>query len=203
MILSALTQKLELENLFLMLKIKFLLYLAIITLVGCSPMLEPTTKISSGVCSEKITGQFSQAKLYQEYILLEKKNGNFVTYDLTQNKSSCDIEISDELLFTFEAVTAERVANALRLAAASDPQMMIKTFPKRNTNFQKLVESKCEQMKLNFVFGLETEEGPVIGCQTSPKSKSAIMFKQNKKNANKIEVAFLSFYEPLVERFIN
>jgi hypothetical protein len=57
-------------------------------------------------------------------------------------------------------------------------------------------------MKLNFVFGLETEEGPVIGCQTSPKSKSAIMFKQNKKNSNKIEVAFLSFYEPLVERFI-
>ena len=186
-----------------MLKIKFLLYLAIITLVGCSPMLEPTTKISSGVCLEKITGQFSEAKLYQEYILLENENGNFVTYDLTQNKSSCDVEISDELLFTFEAITAERVANALRQAAASDPQMMIKTFPKRNTNFQKLVESKCEQMKLNFVFGLETEEGPVIGCQTSPKSKSAIMFKQSKKSSSQIEVAFLSFYEPLVERFIN
>ena len=186
-----------------MLKIKLLLYLVIITLVGCSPMLEPTTKISSGVCSEKITGQFSEAKLYQEYILLENENGNFVTYDLTQNKSSCDVEISDKLLFTFEAVNAERVANALRRAAASDPQMMIKTFSKRNANFQKLVESKCEQMKLNFVFGLETEEGPVIGCQTSPKSKSAIMFKQNKKDSNKIEVAFLSFYEPLVERFIN
>ena len=186
-----------------MLKIKLLLYLAIINLVGCSPMLEPTKKIGSGVCSEEITGQFSQAKLYQEYIFLVNENGSFVTYDLTQNKSSCEVQISDELLFTFEAITAERVANALRQAAASDPQMMIKTFPKRNANFQKLVESKCEQMKLNFVFGLETEEGPVIGCQTSPKSKSAIMFKQNKKNANKIEVAFLSFYEPLVEKFID
>ena len=203
MILSALTQKLELENLLLMLKIKLLLYLAIITLVGCSPMLEPTTKIGSGVCSEKITGQFSQAKLYQEYILLENENGNFITYDLTQNKSSCDVEISDKLLFTFEDITAERVANALRRAAASDPQMMMKTFLSKNADFQKLVERKCEQMKLNFVFGLETEEGPVIGCQTSPKSKSAIMFKQSGKNSNKIEVAFLSFYEPLVERFIN
>ena len=203
MILGALTQRTKLENLFLMLKIKLLLYLAIITLVGCSPMLEPTTKIGSGVCSEKITGQFSQAKLYQEYILLENENGNFITYDLTQNKSSCDVEISDKLLFTFEDITAERVANALRRAAASDPQMMIKTFPSKNADFQKLVENKCEQMKLNFVFGLETEEGPVIGCQTSPKSKSAIMFKQSGKNSNKIEVAFLSFYEPLVERFIN
>ena len=203
MILSAVTQKLELENLLQMLKIKLLLYLAIINLVGCSPMLEPTKKINSGVCSEEITGQFSQAKLYQEYILLENENGNFVTYDLTQNKSSCDVEISDKLLFTFEDITAERVANALRRAAASDPQMMIKTLSKRNTNFQTLVESKCEQMKLNFVFGLETEEGPVIGCQTSPKSKSAIMFKQNKKDSNKIEVAFLSFYAPLVEGFIN
>ena len=203
MILNGLMQKIELENLFLMLKIKFLLYLAIITLVGCSPMLEPTKKIGSGVCSEKITGQFSQAKLYQGYILLENKNGNFVTYDLTQNKSSCDVEISDKLLFTFEAINAERVANALRRAAASNPQMMIKTFSKTNANFQKLVENKCEQMKLNFVFGLETEEGPVIGCQTSPNSKSAIMFKQNKKNSNKVEIAFLSFYEPLVEKFIN
>ena len=186
-----------------MLKIKLLLYLAIINLVGCSPMLEPTKKINSGVCSEEITGQFSQAKLYQEYILLENENGNFVSYDLTQNKSSCDVEISDKLLFTFEAINAERVANALRRAAASDPQMTIKSFSEKNSNFQKLVESKCEQMKLNFVFGLETEEGPVIGCQTSTKSKSAIMFKQNKKDSNKIEVAFLSFYEPLVERFIN
>jgi len=203
MILSALTQKLELENLFLMLKIKLLLYLAIINLVGCSPMLEPTKKINSGVCSEEITGQFSQAKLYQEYILLKNENGNFLTYDLTQNKSSCDVEISDKLLFTFEAANAERVANALRRTAASDPQMMIKTFPSKNADFQKLVENKCERMKLNFVFGLETEEGPLIGCQTSPKSKSAIMFKQNKKDSNKIEVAFLSFYEPLVEKFIN
>ena len=186
-----------------MLKIKLLLYLAIINLVGCSPMLEPTAKIGSGVCSEEITGQFSQAKLYQEYILLENENGSFVTYDLTQNKSSCDIEVSDNLLFTFEAINAKRMANALRQAAAFDPQMMIKTFPSQNTDFQKLDERKCEQMKLNFVFGLETEEGPVIGCQTSPKSKSAVMFKQNKKDANKIEVAFLSFYEPLVERFIN
>ena len=186
-----------------MLKIKLVLYLAIITLVGCSHMLEPTKKIDSGVCSEEITGQFSQAKLYEEYILLKNENGNFVTYDLTQNKSSCDVQISDKLLFTFEAINAERVANALHREAAYDPQMMIKTFPKSNANFQKLVESKCEQMKLNFVFGLETEEGPVIGCQTSPKSKSAIMFKKNKKDSNKIEVAFLSFYEPLVERFIN
>jgi hypothetical protein len=70
----------------------------------------------------KITGQFSQAKLYQEYILLENENGSFVTYDLTQNKSSCDVEISDKLLFTFEAINAERVANALRQAAASTPK---------------------------------------------------------------------------------
>ena len=82
-------------------------------------MLEPTPKISSGVCLEKITGQFSQAKLYQEYILLENENGNFVTYDLTQNKSSCDVKISDKLLFKFEDINAERVANALRRAGSA------------------------------------------------------------------------------------
>ena len=186
-----------------MLKIKLILYTALITLVGCSPILEPKTKIDTEICSENITGLFNRANLHQEFIFLESKNGNFVTYDLTQNKTSCDVEISDDALFSFEAEAAKKMAGALRQSAASNPKMMIKTFSIKNVNFQKLVESKCEQMKLNFVFGLETKEGPVIGCQTSPKSKSAIMFKQNKKNSNKIEVAFLSFYEPLVERFIN
>ena len=141
--------------------------------------------------------------MYQQYIVLEQENSNFIVYDLTQQTTSCDIEKYDNLLFLFGPKEAKKMANGLRLAAASDPQMMIKSFSKKNSNFQKLIEGKCEQMKLKFVFGLETVEGPVIGCQTSPKSKSAIMFKQNEKNSNKIEVAFLSYYEPLVERFIN
>ncbi len=186
-----------------MLKIKILIHIALITLVGCSSILEPKTKIDTKICLENITGQFDRANLYKEYIFLESENENFVTYDLTQNKTSCEVEISDDALFNFEAEAATKMAAALRQAATSNPKMMIKTFSSENANFQKLVESKCEQMKLNFVFGLETEEGPVIGCQTSANSKSAIMFKQNKKNSSKIEVAFLSFYEPLIEKFIN
>ena len=186
-----------------MLKIKLILYVALITLVGCSPILEPKTKIDTEICSENITGLFNRANLYREYIFLESENGNFVTYDLTQNKTSCDVEISDDALFSFEAEAAKKMAAALRQTAESNSKMMIKTFSSKNANFQKLVENKCAQMKLNFVFGLETEQGPVIGCQTSANSKSAIMFKQNKKNSSKIEVAFLSFYEPLIEKFIN
>ena len=58
-------------------------------------------------------------------------------------------------------------------------------------------------MKLNFVFGLDSENGPVIGCQTTPNAKSAIMFRQNKKNKNEITIAALSFYEPLLDKFID
>ena len=179
------------------------LILVLVILAGCSPILKPMEKQSQNLCSEEITGSFLQAKMYQQYIVLEQENSNFIVYDLTQQTTNCDIEKSDNLLFLFGPEEAKKMANGLRLSAASDPQMTIKSFSKKNASFQKLVEDKCEQMKLNFVFGLETEEGPVIGCQTSPKSKSAIMFKQNKKDSNKIEVAFLSFYEPLVERFIN
>ena len=71
------------------------------------------------------------------------------------------------------------------------------------SNFQKIVEDKCEQMKLNFVFGLDSEEGPIIGCQTTSNAKSAIMFRQSKKNNNKITIAALSFYEPLLNKFID
>jgi hypothetical protein len=195
--------KLKVKKSFPMLKIKLILYTALITLVGCSPILEPKTKIDIEICSENITGLFNRANLHQEYIFLESENGNFVTYDLTQNKTSCDVEISDDALFSFEAEAAKKMAAALRQTAESNSKMMIKTFSSENANFQKLVENKCAQMKLNFMFGLETEEGPVIGCQTSANSKSAIMFKQNKKNSSKIEVAFLSFYEPLIEKFIN
>ena len=179
------------------------LILVLVILAGCSPILKPMEKQSQNLCSEEITGSFLQAKMYQKYIVLEQENSNFIIYDLTKQTTNCDIEKPDNLLFLFGPEEAKKMANGLRLSAASDPQMTIKSFSKKNADFQKLVEDKCKQMKLNFVFGLETEEGPVIGCQTSPKSKSAVMFKQNKKDANKIEVAFLSFYEPLVERFIN
>ena len=179
------------------------LILVLVILAGCSPILKPMEKQSQNLCSEEITGSFLQAKMYQKYIVLEQENSNFIVYDLTKQTTNCDIEKPDNLLFLFGPEEAKKMANGLRLSAASDPQMTIKSFSKKNADFQKLVEDKCKQMKLNFVFGLETEEGPVIGCQTSPKSKSAIMFKQNKKDSNKIEVAFLSYYEPLVERFIN
>ena len=58
-------------------------------------------------------------------------------------------------------------------------------------------------MKLNFVFGLDSEEGPVIGCQTTPNAKSAIMFKQDEENKNQIIIAAQSFYEPLLNKFID
>ena len=81
--------------------------------------------------------------------------------------------------------------------------MTIKSFSRNRLSFQKTVEGKCEQMKLNFVFGLDSEEGPVIGCQTTPNAKSAIMFRQNEKNNNEIIIAALSFYEPLLNKFID
>jgi len=91
----------------------------------------------------------------------------------------------------------------LQLAATSEPEMIIKSFSKGRSNFQKTVEDKCEQMKLNFVFGFDSEDGPIIGCQTTPNAKSAIMFRQNEKNNNEITIAALSFYEPLLNKFID
>ena len=186
-----------------MLKFKLIFFAVITTLVACAPIFETSKKIVEPACSQEITGKFKSAKMYEKYILLERENSDYVIYDLTQQATNCDIDLSGNRLFLFGSDDTKKIANGLLLSAASEPEMIIKSFSRNRSNFQKLVESKCEQMKLNFVFGLETEEGPVIGCQTSPNSKSAIMFKQNKRNANKIEVAFLSFYEPLVERFID
>ncbi len=186
-----------------MLKIKLLLYLAVITLAACSPIFQPPEKINSGVCSEEIEGKFIQSKMYQKYIVLERENSDYVVYDLTQKATNCDIDLSDNLLFLFGPDDAKKIANGLRLSAASDPKMIIKSFPSKHSNFQKTVENKCEQMKLNFVFGLDSEDGPVIGCQTTPNAKSAIMFRQNKKNKNEITIAALSFYEPLLNKFID
>ena len=141
--------------------------------------------------------------MYQKYIILEQENSDYVVYDLTQQATNCDIDLSDNFLFLFGPDDAKKIANGLRLSAASDPQMTIKSFSRNRSNFQKTVEDKCEQMKLNFVFGLDSEEGPIIGCQTTPSAKSAIMFRQDDKNKNQIIIAALSFYEPLLNKFID
>ena len=186
-----------------MLKIKLIFFVIISTLVACAPIFESSKKVVKPSCSKEITGQFISAKMYQKYIVLEQENSNYVVYDLTQQATNCETDLSDNLLFFFEPEDTRKIANGLRLSATSDPQMTIKSFSRNRSNFQKTVEGKCEQMKLNFVFGLDSEEGPVIGCQTTPNAKSAIMFRQNEKNNNEIIIAALSFYEPLLNKFIN
>ncbi len=133
----------------------------------------------------------------------ERENSDYVIYDLTQQANSCDITLSDNFLFLFGSDDTKKIASGLQLAATSEPEMIIKSFSKGRSNFQKTVEDKCEQMKLNFVFGLDSEEGPIIGCQTTPNAKSAIMFRQNEKKNNEITIAALSFYEPLLNKFID
>ena len=172
-------------------------------LVACAPIFEPSEQVSKKSCSEKITGKFISAKMYQKYILLEQENSDYVVYDLTQQATNCDIELADNLLFLFGPDDTKKIASGLQLSAASDPQMTIKSFSKNHSNFQKTVELKCEEMKLNFIFGLDSEEGPVIGCQTTPNAKSAIMFKQDEENKNQIIIAAQSFYKPLLNKFID
>ena len=186
-----------------MLKIKLIFFVIITTLVACAPIFKPSERVIKKSCSEEITGQFITAKMYQKYIILEQENSDYVVYDLTQQATNCDIDLSDNLLFLFGPDDAKKIANGLRLSAASDPQMTIKSFSRNQSNFQKTVEDKCEHMKLNFVFGLDSEEGPIIGCQTTPSAKSAIMFRQDDKNKNQIIIAALSFYEPLLNKFID
>ena len=186
-----------------MLKIKIIFFAVITTLVACAPIFEPSEKIVEPFCSEEIEGQFTSARMYQKYIVLEQENSDYVVYDLTQQATNCDTDLSDNLLFFFGPDDTKKIAKGLRLSAASEPEMTIKSFSRNRLNFQKTVEDKCEQMKLNFVFGLDSEEGPVIGCQTTPNAKSAIMFRQNEKNNNEIIIAALSFYAPLLNKFIN
>ena len=186
-----------------MLKFTLIFFAVIATLVACAPIFEPSERVIKKSCSEEITGQFITAKMYQKYIILEQENSDYVVYDLTQQATNCDIDLSDNLLFLFGPDSAKKIANGLRLSAASEPQMTIKSFSRNQSNFQKTVEGKCEQMKLNFVFGLDSEEGPIIGCQTTPSAKSAIMFRQDDKNKNQIIIAALSFYEPLLNKFID
>ena len=184
-------------------KFNLIFFIIIATLVACAPIFETSKKIVEPSCSEEITGQFISAKMYQQYIVLERTNSDYVIYDLTQQATSCDITLSDNFLFLFGSDDTKKIASGLQLSAASEPEMTIKSFSKGRSNFQKTVEDKCEQMKLNFVFGLDSEEGPIIGCQTTSNAKSAIMFRQSKKNNNEITIAALSFYEPLLNKFID
>ena len=186
-----------------MLKFTLIFFAVIATLVACAPIFEPSEKAVEPSCSEEITDQFISAKMYRKMIILEQENGNYVIYDLPQQATNCDTDLSDNLLFLFGPDDTKKIAKGLRLSVASEPEMTIKSFSRNRSNFQKTVEGKCEQMKLNFVFGLDSEEGPVIGCQTTPNAKSAIMFRQSEKNNNEIIIAALSFYEPLLNKFID
>ena len=111
-----------------MLKIKLIFFGAVTSLVACAPIFEPSEQVIKKSCSEKITGKFISAKMYQKYIVLEQENSDYVVYDLTQQATNCDTDLSDNLLFLFGPDDTKKIANGLRLSAASDPQMTIKSF---------------------------------------------------------------------------
>ena len=106
-----------------MLKIKLIFFVIITAIVACAPIFEPSEKVVKPSCSKEITGEFILAKMYPKYISLEKENSDYVVYDLTQQATNCDIDLSDNVLFLFGPDDTKKIAKGLRLSAASEPQM--------------------------------------------------------------------------------
>ena len=66
--------------------------------------------------------------------------------------------------------------------------------------FSETVENLCETMQFSFMFGLETASGPVIGCQLTAQTQSAVMFRKNNELSDAISIAAIKIYSPLIKK---
>ena len=67
-------------------------------------------------------------------------------------------------------------------------------------NFRSFVDEQCASLGLSYIFQINSSKDELIyGCQINPQVPGAIMWKQT-GSALFIELAYLPFYQPFVDR---
>lgn len=183
--------------------INTLVVFSIFIFSACSPMSMINSNSQKLTCSNDINGPFLTAELYPENIILKTKNEQILNYNTIEQSISCENIKTQKRLFKFSAKEAEAIAKGIKDAQTQQTKMIIRNYSSDDIGLSAFAENKCKQVNFTFIFGLETENGPMIGCQTSRNTKSAIMFRQSDQNKDEITVAALSFYGPVLDRFNN
>ena len=172
------------------------LIILLIILTACSPV--NFVELGTPKCNLNAAIDINAAEFRKDGLVFRAKGQNFKAFNLSSNEFTCDFPQSSDYLHRYEDAAAQKIySDALILSEGS---RKIELFSKKYSGktFEKAAEDFCKSIKFDFMFGLSTEKGPVVGCQISKDATSAVMIKQDTNTPGNLRIAALKLYSPIL-----
>ena len=175
-----------------------LVYIALgLILYGCSSTLTTSEK--------KICRPLTELKAKSIYYFPKEIQffdiNNTASLDLTTNTMGCPKDTSSPLT-NFSGAEAQFVQQETLNLMKGESEIGIRRITKpQESGFQTFVGEACRAINFNFIFSVENDKSKILGCQSDELSSSAIMWKL--KENNKLEVAALHIYDPLLDQVLD
>jgi hypothetical protein len=140
------------------------------------------------------------AEIHPHFIKFRDLKKGFKFFNLDNNSFECSVVKPEQPLHMFEAADAEAIYQESKMLSDGVKEIEFFNEISQEQTFSETVENLCETMQFSFMFGLETASGPVIGCQLTAQTQSAVMFRKNNELLDAISIAAIKIYSPLIKK---
>ena len=179
---------------------KVVTFLFILTLSSCSPVPEILIQPELPQCQPTQSFNPTLAKVTLEGIVIFTNEKPDYYFNLQENSWTCSIPNS-QVISIFRGPDASTLVGAVA-SQKNNAQDVVKSQLdfQSGMNFRLFVDEQCASLGLSYIFQINSSKDELIyGCQINPEVSSAIMWKHTGA-APFIELAYLPFYQPFVDR---
>jgi len=180
---------------------RFFLTTLLLTLNACSPAMMReimSPECNLGTSLEVVSAEFNATNIF----FRDSKNLSKV-FSLSTNEFSCSIPNDSITIHKFINDDAKYIyQEAIKLSNGINDVELFSHRP-ASSSFEKAAEEFCKKVKFDFMFGVDTERGPVAGCQLSKENVSAVMMRRDAENAKNLSIAALKLYSPILRTIVS
>ena len=179
---------------------KVITFLFILTLPSCSPVSEISIQPELPQCQPTQSFNPTLAKVTLAGIVIFTNEKPDYYFNLQENSWTCSIPNS-QVISIFRGPDASTLVGAV-VSQKNNAQDVVKSQLDfgGGADFRSIVDEQCASLGLSYIFQINSSKDErIYGCQINPQVSSAIMWKQTGA-APFIELAYLPFYQPFVDR---
>ena len=184
---------------FVMLR-KVIAVLTILVVLSCSPPTEIVTQPDLAECHPGQSFNPTSAKITLAGSIIFSNGKSDYYFNLPENSWTCTLPNS-QVTNLFKSVDALTLIGAVA-KQKNNTQDVVKSRLDFDSggDFRLFVNEQCASLGLSYLFQVNSpKDERIYGCQINPQVSSAIMWKRTGLDRF-IELAYLPFYQPFVDR---
>ena len=179
---------------------KIITFIFVSILSSCSPVSEVLVLPEPPQCQPNQAFNPTSAKITLAGSVIFSNQKSDYYFNLPENSWTCTLPNS-QVTNLFRGVDASTLIGAVA-KQKNNTQDVIKSRLDFSSggDFRSFVNEQCGSLGLSYLFQVNSSSGErIYGCQINPQVSSAIMWKKTGSDQF-IELAYLPFYQPFVDR---